>query len=46
MDVSLDRVLAHLCFLGRSKDVARLRLGVIVALDRYAARKQRGERRL
>lgn len=45
MGSSLDYVLAQLCFLCRSKDVARIRLGVIVALDRCAATKRHGERR-
>ncbi len=34
MGSSLDYVLAQLCFLCRSKDVARIRLGVIVRMDR------------
>ncbi len=45
MGSSLDRVLAQLCFLGRSRDVARIRLGVTVSLDRARARLQHLERR-
>ncbi len=45
MGSSLDYVLAQLCLLGRSKDVAKIRLGVIVSLDRAMARLQHAERR-
>lgn len=45
MHSSLDYVLAQLCLLGRSKDVAKIRLGVIVSLDRARARLQHAERR-
>ncbi len=34
MGSALDYVLAQLCLLGRSKDVAKIRLGVIVRNDR------------
>lgn len=34
MGSSLDYVLAQLCLLGRTKDVAKIRLGVIVRNDR------------
>lgn len=45
MHSSLDYVLAQLRYLGRSRDVARIRLGVIVSLDRATARLQHAERR-
>ena len=45
MHSSLDYVLAQLHCLCRSRDVARIRLGVIVSLDRATARLQHAERR-
>lgn len=45
MGSSLDYVLAQLRYLGRSREVARIRLGVIVSLDRARARLQHAERR-